>query len=237
MSDRTTIVLADDHPAFRNGIKAALQQTDRFDIVAECSNGLDALEQVRQLAPQILLLDMSMPLLNGLEVAESLLNEGSTTIVLPLSGHSDAEFVLGVLEKGAQGYIMKDEPVSVIIAAIDRTLGGGVFISSRVNVELISQQKKQKRAQNEIDECYQLAADLNITPRLLLILQETAHGKTNEDIAAIVYRSEHTVRNQIETLKSITGVRWRPALVSWAWKNDIMSIDLDLYEAHFKRVN
>lgn len=178
---------------------------------------------------------MSMPLMEGVDVARSVIAEDPGIMVLPLSGFSDPEYVFGVLDAGAQGYIMKDEPLEVILEAVERVYHGGVFLSSRVSLEIVDDQRRKHRSQQQIDATYQQFVELSITPRLLMILKLVAEGLTNKEIADIVYRSEHTIRNQVEALKELTNVRWRPALVSWAWQNSVKLIEQDEYEKLYKR--
>ena len=225
--DPIRIMLADDHPAFTAGIRAEIEKEDDMEVVGEASNGVEALQLAREIEPDILLLDMEMPGLSGLEVAQQLHAEGTSMLVLPLSGFRDPEYVFGVLENGAAGYMTKDESLRDIVEAIRKVMKGGVHISSRVAVEIVDEQRRKTKAVAEIVKLNAYLKELGITPTLLRILKLVADGHNNQQIAEMVFRSEHTVRNQVDRLKELIGVRWRPALVAWAWKHGIVHLELE----------
>lgn len=226
------IVLADDHPAFTAGIRAEIEKEDDMAVVGEANNGVGALGLVREVKPDILLLDMEMPGLSGLEVAQHLHGNGTSVLVLPLSGFCDPEYVYGVLENGAAGYMTKDESLRDIIKAIRKVVQGGVHISSRVAVEIVDEHRRKTKAVAETVKLQAYLKDLGVTTTLLRILKLVAEGYNNQQIAEMVYRSEHTVRNQVDRLKELVGVRWRPALVAWAWKHGIANVELEDEEPH-----
>lgn len=214
---RISVVVADDHPVFRSGIEVIIEEEERLELVGSASNGKEALEIVDRNQPDVLLLDMSMPEIDGLEVADKLIRVGSPTRVLPLSGHAETEYVLGAMEAGVRGYLLKDELPPVIVEAIIKVSRGGVAVSSRILSE--TNRRRDFSLQFNIERTRSLTEELAITPRLLEVLVEAAQGLTNEEIGDRLFKSPHTVRNQIESLKAIAGVRSRPALVAWAWKN------------------
>ncbi len=221
------IMLADDHPAFTAGIRAEIEKEDDMKVVGEASNGIEALRLAREIVPDILLLDMEMPGLSGLEVAQQLHAEDTSILVLPLSGFRDPEYVFGVLENGAAGYMTKDESLRDIVEAIRKVMKGGVHISSRVAVEIVDEQRRKTKAVEEIAKLNAYLKELGITPALLRILKLVADGYNNQQIAEMVFRSEHNVRNQVDRLKELIGVRWRPALVAWAWQQGIVHLELE----------
>lgn len=215
--DRLSIVIADDHPVFRSGLEAAIQADPRFELVGSAQDGVEALALVQQHEPDLLLLDMSMPRKDGLEVAREIIHAAYKTRVLPLSGHTDSEYVLGALNAGVRGYLLKDEKPSTIVNALIHVSKGGVFVSEQLLVgsDMLSLQTKLTEKTDPKSRLDQLG----FTPRLQEVLMEVAQGLTNEEIGDRLFKSPHTVRNQVETLKSIAGVQSRPALVAWAWRN------------------
>ncbi|MCH8277272.1 MAG: response regulator transcription factor, partial [Bacteroidetes bacterium] len=110
--DQIRIILADDHPAYIAGIRAAIEKEDDMVVLGEVNNGRDAPSLTRDLEPDILLLDMQLPIISGLKVAQQLLAESSPVLVIPLSGFSNPEYVFGALENGASGYMTKDESLA-----------------------------------------------------------------------------------------------------------------------------
>jgi DNA-binding NarL/FixJ family response regulator len=189
----------------------------RLELVGSVTNGVDAFDLVSRLHPEVLLLDMSMPEMDGLEVARKLIQSGSTTHILPLSGHTESEYVLGAMEAGVRGYLLKDERPSAITNAIIQVSKGGVFVSNGLLSPVSASSPRSGISKS--DRTADLVQELAITPRLLEVLVEAAQGLTNEEIGDRLFKSPHTVRNQIESLKAIAGVNSRPALVAWAWRN------------------
>ena len=214
---RISVVVADDHPVFRSGIEVIIEEEERLELVGSASNGKEALEIVDRYQPDVLLLDMSMPEMDGLEVARKLVQDRSKTRILPLSGHVEVEYVMGAMDAGVRGYLLKDERPPVIIQALIHVSNGGIFVSDH----LLNSSNSQihSRIAPKAERAIELVKELAITPRLLEVLIEAAQGLTNEEIGDRLHKSPHTIRNQIESIKGIAGVRSRPALVAWAWRN------------------
>ncbi len=215
--EQISVVVGDDHPVFRSGIESIVRSDARLRLVGSGANGKEVLDLVLQTNPDVLLLDMSMPEMDGVEVSRSLRRDRTKTKILPLSGHAEREYVIGALEAGCSGYLLKDESPATIATAILQVSRGGVFVSKQLvkgahgNFVKIAQGERLQRDR--------LIAELGITPRLLEVLIEVAEGLSNEQIADRLFKSPHTVRNQVESLKSIAGVNTRPSLVAWAWRN------------------
>ena len=112
------VILADDHPVVRTGIRTLLQQAEDIVVVAETGNGSEVFKLVEQLAPDVLLLDMEMPGLSGVEVAMRLKEEGAVVRVLALSAYDDEEYIRNLLLHGAAGYLTKEEAIEIIIDAV-----------------------------------------------------------------------------------------------------------------------
>lgn len=220
-----TVLLADDHPAFREGVRAVLDRHDDITVVGEASSGADTLDEVAAHSPDVLLLDMELPDMSGLEVARAIRERGDSVCVLPLSGFTDSEYVLGCLDAGASGYLTKDTPIETLVEAIRTVYRGGVYVSPRTAVDIVRERQRKISDDERIRLLCEDMIQRGISPRLFRILQLVAEGLSNSDIAEREFRSEHTVRNQVERIKSALGVRWRPALVAWAWRNGIRDID------------
>jgi DNA-binding NarL/FixJ family response regulator len=120
----TRVVLADDHDAVRAGIRCILQNAHGIEVVGEARNGAEAIQLVAQLKPDVLLLDMEMPVLNGIEVARQLHEAGDTVQILALSSYDDRHYILELLENGASGYLTKDEAPEYIVHAVQRVAEG-----------------------------------------------------------------------------------------------------------------
>ncbi|HPC62110.1 MAG TPA: response regulator transcription factor [Verrucomicrobiota bacterium] len=129
---RIRVLVADDHPVVRKGLALCLSSQPEFELVGEARDGKEALDLARQLAPDVVLMDLNMPRLSGLAATESLQKELPRTKVLLLSTHNTAECVLRVLRSGARGYVLKEAPAEEIVQAIQRVQGGEVYFSPRV---------------------------------------------------------------------------------------------------------
>ena len=230
-----SIILADDHPAFMEGVAMKLEREQNLKIVGRAFNGREALELVASSPPDLLVIDMDMPEMTGLEVVLELKGRRDSPVkVLPLSGHSDPEYVLGTMEAGAEGYMLKNESLADIVQGVQKVLGGGVAISDRVSQQIMTRQLRRKKRLDEMDESTRTLLEMGITPRLLRVLRLVARGMSNKDIARELYRSEHTIRNQVDRLKTVSGVRWRPAIVAWGWRIGVFDIDQRDYEEAFE---
>ena len=199
------VVLADDHPALRAGVRAVLTAQGRIDVVAEASGGEEALRLIRQFKPDVVLLDVEMPDLDGVGVAERLRAEGSATRVLAFSAYDDRAYVAQMLQAGAAGYITKDKPLALVAEAIEAVARG----ESRWFVSVVPSQKE----------------DLPISDRELEVLQFMAKGLGNQAIASELNLSPNTVRNHISAVYEKLGVSsWREA-VAWAWERGLVRSD------------
>ncbi len=219
-----TIALADDHQSFLEGVRLRLEREKELSIVGTASNGREALGLILRDLPDLLLLDMEMPEMSGLEVISRLHRTGSATKVLPLSAYSDPAYILGTLECGAWGYLTKNESLSAIVDAVWTALRGGVYVSSRGSMQGMAHWTRRNVRETSSGDSETTLLRLGITPHLLAIFQLAAMGLNNQEIAESVSRSKHTIRNQMETIKKLIGVKWRPAAVAWAWKNGVHEI-------------
>lgn len=145
--DPIRVVFADDHPLMRRGIRKMLQETPDIVVIAEATNGYEALELANMLDPDVLLLDMEMPGMNGIEVAQELEASGSTIPVLVFSAHEDKHYILGVLATGAAGYLTKEEVPETILKAIRGVACGEQgWVSARIATLISNWAQEQETA-------------------------------------------------------------------------------------------
>jgi two-component system, NarL family, response regulator DegU len=183
------VILVDDHPVVRNGVKNFLSKANDIEVIAEARDGDEAIRLVNELNPNVLLLDMEMPGKNGVEVTEALKTAGSNVKVLAFSGHNDREYIRGVLNSGAAGYITKDEPNEHVIEAIRGVAYGQQGWLSR----------KVKAAVMDLYQ-YDDKAGKKVTPREAEVHDLVYQGKTNKKIAYDLQISEKTVEKYIYSL-------------------------------------
>jgi NarL family two-component system response regulator LiaR len=215
MTEPIRVVIADDHHLTRAGIRQALQAQSDLALVGEASNGAEALHLARTLTPTVLLIDVEMPKLTGIEVAQALHKDGSSVRVLVLSAYPDAEYVYGLLDLGAAGYLLKDEAeASLIVQAIrDVAQGENVpWISPGLGRMLIRSRFRQEA--NPLE---------GLSEREVEVLRLVAQGCDNQQIADALFISWHTVKNHIDKIKNVKlGVRTRTEMVAWAWEHGLM---------------
>lgn len=195
-------VLIDDHPALRAGVRAVLEQTGRIDVVAEASDGESGIEICQRLEPNVALLDMEMPGMDGIAVAERLRDLGVPTRVLAYSAYDDAAYVTAMLQAGAAGYVTKDKPMELIAEAVEAVARGeGRWFVSVAPPDPVA---------------------IPISDRELDVVRLMARGRDNVEIADELGISPNTVRNHVSAAYEKLGVSsWRQA-VAWAWEHGLV---------------
>ncbi len=195
-------VLIDDHPALRAGVRAVLEQTGRIEVVAEASDGERGVEICQRLEPNVVLLDMEMPGMDGIAVAERLRELAVPTRVLAYSAYDDAAYVTAMLQAGAAGYVTKDKPMSLVAEAVEAVARGeGRWFVSITPPDPV---------------------DIPISDRELDVVRLMARGRDNNEIADELGISPNTVRNHVSAAYEKLGVSsWRQA-VAWAWEHGLV---------------
>jgi len=183
------VVLADDHPLFRAGLRALLDAHPGMQVIVEVDDGLGAVEAARTENPDVVVMDASMPGMNGVEATSRIATEQPGVKVLCLSMHSDRFFVEGMLRAGASGYVLKECVFDELIAAIHAVVGGQVYLSPGLADSVL----KDYRAEGERGESSALD---RLTPREREVLQLLAEGHTTQDIAGRLYVSAKTTHRE-----------------------------------------
>jgi two-component system nitrate/nitrite response regulator NarL len=176
-SNKIRILLADDHPIVRSGIKDALSKQKNIEVVGEASSGMQVLRRARELRPDIVLMDISMPGMGGLEATQRLRTSLPEIKILVFTMHDNKEYVLEIIRSGASGYVLKDTSTLELVRAIETVHRGGTFFSSKVSKLLLDQyiQKVTTGDQNLVED---------LTSREEEILVLVAQGKSNKEIAS-----------------------------------------------------
>jgi DNA-binding NarL/FixJ family response regulator len=142
------LVLADDHEIMRVGLRTLLQQQTNWSVVGEAVNGEEAVEMVLSLKPDVALLDIAMPKLNGLEAAKQILAQGARTRILLLSAHDSAEVMSDVLDSGAKGYVLKSDAARDLVAAVEALRGNHTFFTHKVADLVLARHLKRVNDEN-----------------------------------------------------------------------------------------
>lgn len=188
------VLLADDHELVRDGIRARLEKTGALTVIGEATNGKEAVELTAALRPDVLLMDISMPMMNGLEAAREICRRSPRTGVLILSIYDNPEYVRGVVQAGARGYILKDISASEMITAITSVANGGYYFSSAVGPTLIGNNQSAL-----VEDPYRL------TERERQVLTAIAKGQPNKEVAKNLGISVRTVESHRLNLREKVG--------------------------------
>ncbi|MEP0232066.1 response regulator transcription factor [Roseibium sp.] len=188
------VLLADDHELVRDGIRARLAQTETLEVVGEATNGREAVEQVEALRPDIILMDVSMPIMNGLDAANEIRKRFPETSILVLSIYDNPEYVRGVVQAGARGYILKDISAKEMLTAITSVASGGYYFSSAVGPTLVG-----GNVTAQVNDPY------GLTDREKQVLSGIAEGQPNKEIAANLGISVRTVESHRLNLREKVG--------------------------------
>ncbi|MBT8488144.1 MAG: response regulator transcription factor [Gemmatimonadetes bacterium] len=209
------VVIADDHSVVRQGIRGVLEGVEGLEVVGEAPDGDEALQMVRELHPDVVILDVNMPRKTGLEVTSDLREGGHPVRVLILSMHDDPEYVLQAVRSGADGYVLKDAPPSELREAVVAVHEGREYFTARVTQQL------SVGLRQEIEE-EQLKARLeSLTPRETEVLLHVAEGLTNREIGGKLEISPRTVETHRERVMDKLRIRTVAGLTRFVVENGL----------------
>ena len=211
------VLLVDDQKLIRDGIKSLLGLSGKVEVVAECADGSTVVDACRQHRPDVILLDLSMPLMNGVQTLAALQQAAIAIPVLILTTFDEHELVLKSIALGARGFLLKDVSLDTLVDAISTLAGGGSWFAPNITERLLA----NVRAGNSD---FSMPAQLEpLTDKELQILQLMAAGYSNKEIANALYKSEGTVKNQCSAILSKLGVRDRTRAVLLALELGLIS--------------
>ncbi|WP_336097325.1 response regulator transcription factor [Roseovarius sp. CH_XMU1461] len=204
----TRIVIVDDHPMVAEGVEAILETYDDIEVVATLSDGQQIIDQVSQLAPDVILLDLNMPGIGGLSTTEIILERRPATRILILSMHDSPEYISSALSHGAMGYVLKDVPTDEIKLAIDAVMRGERYLCTGAQGSLEPQGGAGVREQ--------------LTNREQTILLQLAQGRSNKDVALALDISVRTVETHRKNIKRKLGISSTAGLTRYALEHGVL---------------
>jgi two-component system, NarL family, response regulator NreC len=213
-----SIVLADDHPVVRRGMQTLLEAEPDFAIIGEAGDGLESVRLVENLQPDVLILDLMMPGLSGLEALRIIRKRSPRTRVVVLSMHDTHAFVAEALMNGATGYVLKGSDELNLVRAVREAAGGRRFLCPPVTERAIDAYIEQARSAS-------LDPHDTLTAREREVLQLTAEGKTGPEIAARLHISHRTVENHRANLMRKLLLKNQSELVRYALRRGLISLD------------
>lgn len=212
------VILADDHAMLRAGLKRLLEALGDVDVVAETDNGRDTVALARKHGPDVIVMDVAMPDMNGIDATRRLARILPQVKVLALSSHGDGAYVRGMLEAGARGYLVKEAAADELPVALDRILRGRVYVSPAITDQRVEDYLRLGNG----------AADPGPAPRLSTrereVLQLVAEGKSSVDIAGILHLSRRTVETHRRRIMDKLGIRSVAGLTKYAIREGITSL-------------
>lgn len=207
------ILVADDHQVVRTGLRALLESKTGWQVCAEAGNGREAVEKARELQPDVAVLDIGMPLLNGVEATRQIRKASPKTEILILTMHDSEQIIQGVLDAGARGYILKDDADKNLLAAVESLRRHKPYLSSRVSVAATAIQPDADGIERPFRR---------LTPREREIVQLLAEGKSNKEIANYLNISVKTAETHRANIMLKMNFHSVTELVRYAVKNKII---------------
>lgn len=194
MGQTIRIVLADDHSLVRDGIRALLEEEEDLVVVAEVSNGQEAIDIVQEKNPDLLIIDIRMPIMNGIEAVEALNQQGTTTKTIILSMHDSEEYILKSVSAGANGYLLKDTGKTEFIKAIHTVQQGGKYFSGDISNVLVNNLLSGNKTSPEPQKSVKTEGNqFDLTSKELQILELVLSGLTNKEISEKLQNSKRTI--------------------------------------------
>jgi two-component system response regulator NreC len=211
------ILLADDNIVMRTGLRALLERQPDLEVVGESENGRETIELAASLRPDVVVMDVGMPVLNGIEAAKTIVSQHPTTAVVILSMHSDESYVMRALKAGARGYLLKESAAADLIGAIQAVSQNKSFFSPRVSRILAEDYVRVLKQKGAVDS-YDL-----LTTREREILQLLAEGKANKEVATTLNISPYTVETHRSHILQKLNLHNPSELVLYAVRKGIIS--------------
>lgn len=209
------ILLVDDHSMVREGLKQLIEFEHDFIVVGEAANGIQALEKIESLNPDVVMLDINMPKMNGIETLKAIKEKKYKTKVIMLTIHNEVEYLMKAIEIGCEGYLLKDSNSIVLRRAIKTVYAGETFVQPSIIPTLNAGLTEKSKSSDKLS---------TLTRRELEVLKLIAEGLFNKEIASRLDISERTVKNHISNIFKKIDVSDRTQAAVFAIRNDVVKI-------------
>jgi DNA-binding NarL/FixJ family response regulator len=212
------ILLVDDHEIVRFGLCALLEKEGNLKVVGQAENGLEAIELAGQLDPDLIIMDMSMPNMNGIEATLHIKKSLPEAKIMVLSMYDRRQFVLDMLKAGVNGYVLKTRALEEVVSAVNTVLSGEMYLSPRITQILAKEY--QAGNQNDVEEL-----DAQLTPKERQVLQLLAEGKSSKEIGQMLGSEERTVVSHRQHIMDKVDIRSIAGLTKYAVRHGITSLE------------
>jgi DNA-binding NarL/FixJ family response regulator len=216
VADKLRVVLVEDHPIFREGLRALVVSSLGYEVIGEAEDGLQAIELCRDCTPDLVLMDLSLPNMNGIEAAGRIKGHCPKTVILAVTVHMDDEYISAAFQSGVDGYVLKDANRSEIIEAIQTVVSGRPYLSPSVSEKVIRGFVKGSAGRASSESATPL------TPRELEVLKLVAEGHTNRAIADLLFISVKTVEKHRASLMAKLDLHNPQALTAYALERGLI---------------
>jgi two-component system response regulator NreC len=217
MASRVSVMIADDHPLVRSGLRTVLERDGEFEVVAEASNGDEAIERAAVHKPDVILLDVGMPRLSGPDAAQSILQRRPGARIVMLSMHSDESYVLRALKAGARGYLLKASPEADVLEAVRAVAAGKTYFSPSIKKLLVEEYVVEAQRRG-VEDSYDL-----LSRREKEIFRVLASGKSNREIAELLHISITTVETHRNNIFQKLNLHSLAELILYAVRKGLVS--------------
>ena len=211
------VLLVDDHAILREGIKALLEKRDNIEVVAEAANGREAISKLTQFRPDVVVLDISMPLMDGLEAARQMKREDPEVKILVLTMHDNEEYFFQLLRAGVSGYVTKKAASRELVSAIEAAYKGESFFCPSMAKHLLSNYLKLDKTTQDVEQ-------VELTPREREVVKLIAEGHTNQQIADLLHRSVKTIESHRANILRKLDIHDSIELVKYAVRKKLIEI-------------
>ena len=213
--EKIRVLLVDDHSLVRQGLKQIIELEEDILVIGQASNGEEALELISQVKPNVILLDINMPKMNGIQTLRRIKDMDKTIKVIMLTFHEDREYLFETINLGANGYVLKDAESASLIKAIRDVNKGGSYIHPNITTEIVKELNNKYKGNDGVDE---------LTRREFEVLSLIAEGQNNKEIANTLFISEKTVKNHVSNIFKKIDVNDRTQAAIYAYRNNVKKL-------------
>ena len=208
----TRVLIADDQAMVRGGLRLILEDQPDLTVVGEAADGVEAVDLARRLRPEVALVDIRMPRLDGIEVTRALAADPDPPRIVIVTTFDLDEYVYGALRAGAVGFVLKTAGPALLVEAVRAARSGDALISPSITVRLLRHLAPPRPARGAVP----------LSERELDVVRAIARGRTNQEIAADLFLSVHTIKTHLSSVQGKLGLRNRVEIAAWAWEHGIV---------------
>ncbi len=217
-----SILIVDDHPLFRRGLKSVLEPNSQFEVVGEAQNGAEALEMVRKLDPDLVVMDISLPDQSGIELTREIRNLLPETRIMIVSMHSKIDYIAEAFQAGARGYVVKESASESLLQGLEQVSKGDYYLDSSLSRQVVKKLIGPREKENQISH----SAYGGLTPREQEVMRLLAEGLSNKMVAEKLFIRPKTVENHRTSIMNKLDLHSTVELVRYAAKLGLIDMDL-----------